>query len=47
MVSEALSAPPALAALMVALKVPETAGLPLIKPVAVFTLSPAGRPLAA
>jgi hypothetical protein len=43
----ALPVPPALVALMLALNVPETAGVPLIRPVEVFTLTPVGNPLAA
>ena len=42
-----LPLPPKLDALTVEVNVPEAVGVPLIKPVAVFTVSPAGRPLAA
>ena len=41
-----LPVPPRLVALTVAVNVPEAVGVPLIKPVAVFTVSPAGKPLA-
>ncbi len=39
--------PPILVELTVAVNVPEAVGVPLIKPVAVFKESPAGRPIAA
>ena len=45
-VSVALPMPPALLALIVTLEVPSDAGVPLINPVPVFTLNPAGNPLA-
>ena len=45
-VNVALPVPPALVALMVTLYVPAVVGVPEIKPVVVFTLKPAGRPLA-
>ena len=45
-VNVALSVPPALLALIVTLEVPADAGVPLINPVPVFTLNPAGNPLA-
>ena len=46
MPSVALPVPPALVALIVTLYVPAVVGVPEIKPVVVFTLKPAGRPLA-
>ena len=45
-VNVALPVPPALVAVMVALVVPVAVGVPLIKPVPVSTLRPAGNPLA-
>ena len=45
-VSVALPVPPALVALIVTLYVPAVVGVPEIKPVLVFTLRPAGNPLA-
>ena len=42
----ALPLPPGLAALMLAVNVPLTVGVPDIRPVDVLTLSPAGRLLA-
>ena len=42
----ALPVPMELVALIVTLLMPVTAGVPLIKPVDVFTLSPAGKPTA-
>jgi hypothetical protein len=47
MVKVAVPVPPVLVALIVALKVPETDGVPLIRPVVVLTLRPVGNPLAA
>jgi hypothetical protein len=44
--SVALPVPPALVALMVTLYVPAVVGVPEIKPVPVFTLKPAGKPVA-
>ena len=44
--SVAVPVPPALAALMVTLVVPAAAGVPDMRPLAVFTLKPAGRPAA-
>ena len=41
-----VSVPAALVAVMLVLKVPSAVGVPVISPVAVFTLSPAGNPLA-
>jgi hypothetical protein len=38
--------PPTFAALMVTLLVPEVVGVPVIAPVLVFTLNPAGKPVA-
>jgi len=38
--------PYGLVALIVALKVPATVGMPLMRPEEVFTLSPVGKPLA-
>ena len=38
--------PPALVAFKDMLKVPEEVGIPEIKPLAVLTVSPAGRPVA-
>ena len=43
----ALPVPPALLALIVTLAVPVVVGVPLITPVDVFTLKPAGNPVAA
>jgi hypothetical protein len=45
-VSVALPVPPALVALMVTLYVPAVVGVPEINPVAVFTVKPAGNPVA-
>jgi hypothetical protein len=45
-VKVALPVPPALVALMVTLYVPAVVGVPDIKPVLVFTVNPAGSPLA-
>ena len=45
-VSVALPVPPALVALMVTLYVPAVVGVPEINPVLVFTLKPAGSPVA-
>ena len=41
-----VSVPAALVAVILVLKVPSAVGVPEISPVAVFTLSPAGNPLA-
>ena len=46
MVSAWVPVPPPLVAVMVALKVPVTDGVPLIKPVPVLMVSPVGNPLA-
>ena len=45
-VSVALPVPPELVALMVTLYVPAVVGVPEINPVLVFTLKPAGSPVA-
>jgi hypothetical protein len=45
-VNVALPVPPALVALIVTLYVPAVVGVPEITPVLVFTLKPAGSPLA-
>ena len=45
-VSVALPVPPALVALMVTLYVPAVVGVPEINPVLVFTVRPAGSPVA-
>ena len=45
-VSVALPVPPALVALMVTVYVPAVVGVPEIKPVLVFTVKPAGSPVA-
>jgi hypothetical protein len=45
-VNVALPVPPALVALIVTLYVPAVVGAPEITPVLVFTLKPAGSPLA-
>jgi hypothetical protein len=45
-VNVALPVPPALVALMVTLYVPAVVGVPEIKPVFVFTVKPAGNPVA-
>jgi hypothetical protein len=45
-VSVALPVPPALVALMVTLYVPAVVGVPEINPVLVFTVNPAGSPVA-
>jgi len=45
-VSVALPVPPALVALMVTLYVPGVVGVPEISPVVVFTVKPAGSPVA-
>ena len=42
----ALPVPPALVALMVMVYVPAVVGVPEINPVLVFTVKPAGRPVA-
>jgi len=42
----ALPVPPALVALMVTLYVPAVVGVPEINPVLVFTVNPAGSPVA-
>jgi hypothetical protein len=46
MTSVALPVPPALVALIVTLYVPAVVGVPEIKPVLVFTVKPAGNPVA-
>ena len=46
MVSVCVAVPPPLVAVIVAMKVPVTDGMPLITPVLVLTASPAGKPLA-
>jgi hypothetical protein len=46
MTSVALPVPPALVALMVTLYVPAVVGVPEINPVLVFTVKPAGSPVA-
>jgi len=45
-VKVALPVPPALVALMVTMYVPAVVGVPEINPVLVFTLRPAGNPVA-
>ena len=45
-VSVALPVPPALVALMVTVYVPAVVGVPEINPVLVFTVKPAGSPVA-
>ena len=45
-VSVALPVPPALVALMATLYVPAVVGVPEINPVLVFTVKPAGSPVA-
>jgi hypothetical protein len=45
-VNVALPVPPALVALIVTLYVPAVVGVPEITPVVVFTLRPAGSPVA-
>lgn len=45
-VSVALPVPPALVALIVTLYVPAVVGVPEISPVLVFTVKPAGNPVA-
>ena len=45
-VSVAFPVPPELVALMVTLNVPAVVGVPEISPVLVFTVKPAGSPLA-
>jgi hypothetical protein len=45
-VSVALPVPPALVALIVTLYVPAVVGVPEINPVLVFTVKPAGSPVA-
>ena len=45
-VSVALPVPPALVALIVTVYVPAVVGVPEINPVLVFTLRPAGNPVA-
>jgi hypothetical protein len=45
-VSVALPVPPALVALMVTVYVPAVVGVPEINPVLVFTVKPAGNPVA-
>jgi hypothetical protein len=45
-VNVALRVPPELVALMVTLYVPAVVGVPEIKPVLVFTVKPAGNPVA-
>jgi hypothetical protein len=45
-VNVALPVPPELVALMVTLYVPAVVGVPEIKPVLVFTVKPAGNPVA-
>ena len=45
-VNAALPVPPELVALMVTLYVPAVVGVPGIKPVLVFTVKPAGNPVA-
>ena len=42
----ALPVPPAFVALSVTVEVPAAVGVPEINPVAVFTVSPAGKPVA-
>jgi len=46
-VKVALPVPPALVALMVTVYVPAVVGVPEINPVLVFTVNPAGSPVAA
>jgi hypothetical protein len=45
-VKVALPVPPALVALTAAVEVPAAVGVPEINPVAVFTVNPAGNPVA-
>ncbi len=45
-VTESEPAPPALAALNTAVKLPATVGVPVTSPVAALSTSPAGKPLA-
>jgi hypothetical protein len=45
-VNVALPVPPALVALIVTVYVPAVVGVPEIKPVVVFTVKPAGNPVA-
>jgi hypothetical protein len=45
-VSVALPVPPAFVALSVTVEVPAAVGVPEITPVAVFTVRPAGKPVA-
>ena len=45
-VNVALPVPPELVALMVTLYVPAVVGVPEIRPVVVFTVKPAGNPVA-
>ena len=45
-VSVAFPVPPALVAVIVTVEFPGVDGVPEIRPVAVFTLKPAGRPVA-
>lgn len=46
MVTALLPVPPSLVALTVTMNVPLAVGVPEIRPVLVFTLNPAGNPLA-
>jgi hypothetical protein len=46
-VSVAFPVPPLLVALSVTVEVPAAVGVPEINPVAVFTVNPAGKPVAA
>jgi hypothetical protein len=46
-VSVAFPVPPLLVALSVTVEVPVVVGVPEINPVAVFTVNPAGKPVAA
>jgi hypothetical protein len=46
-VSVAFPVPPLLVALRVTVEVPAAEGVPEINPVAVFTVNPAGKPVAA
>ena len=45
-VNPALPVPPALVALMLTVKIPTPVDVPEINPVAVFTVKPAGNPVA-
>ena len=45
-VNVALPVPPAFVALMVTVRVPELVGVPEMRPVDVFTVKPAGSPIA-